>query len=846
MARVAFLGNVAVVGGSAMYVGSIEHGLATILNVNVTLQDISAWGNTDNIIKTEAHIRSYNVVPVVMLQQIRWVTIEGTTETSLVFGRNFGLAVAAYSSSVELRGQQLYYYNSGIYGGAIGLYYQSRLIIDPSAQVVFLQNRALYGGAIYADNRQVGSCPIILPNAATPKTLLNFSLNSAELGGRDIYITVLKNCHNIIEQISATDPNIDVSSPPNKLCPCNDSSFEQNGMSTIMNCNTSHHLYTVYPGKSIAINVIAVDDANHSVYAPVSANFYENELVFSKITNWEISSNQVQLVKQGQCTRLNYTIQLKTDSWRQVKGKISLSVYGHLPTLSFDVIMRKCPPGFYLASSKCVCNDFLKKRNIIKNCNIDDASITLQQRNSWIGTVRYDGEKLVSANGSEAHIVGYAWTCPTGYCRSGEQHVKLAQQNDYCHDHKTGILCGECSAGYSITMAGTDPCMVCPDAYYYVMPIYLTTATSFILATLAFKITVSNGWSGGIVFYANVAVLLDIDSLLPSSNLYLAALQNFIYILNFAHGFTVCFYDGMTKTAKVAIQFVYPVYMWSLVVLLIVLSRFSTRVSNWTSHSSIQVLASLFYLSFAKLLLTIIDILTPATVHTSSGSYTVWYYNGNIPYWSDKGHAALLAMAATAILVYLLPFLFFTTFGSCLTRYWRRHVLRIRPLVDAYHGPYRTRWGCWFGVRVWLLLYMYITYSQLSTYSLLLVNLLHLVPLVIFTGIQVYYKPFTSSTVNTLETLFLGNLIFLYIVKIALANYDKWQHISAGLLVSLMLLITIAMVGSQVYRTIHNRFFPTLSVHTYLSNFTDSKREADQLEDSNTRFREPLLENASM
>ena len=74
-------------------------------------------------------------------------------------------------------------------------------------------------------------------------------------------------------------------------------------------------------------------------------------------------------------------------------------------------------------------------------------------------------------------------------------------------------------------------------------------------------------------------------------------------------GFPFCLYKGMTTTAKVGFQFIFPVYLWSIVIAIIVLSKYSIKLSNLISMSSVQVLATLLYLSFSKLLRTVIDII---------------------------------------------------------------------------------------------------------------------------------------------------------------------------------------------------------------------------------------------
>ena len=102
--------------------------------------------------------------------------------------------------------------------------------------------------------------------------------------------------------------------------------------------------------------------------------------------------------------------------------------------------------------------------------------------------------------------------------------------------------------------------------------------------------------------------------------------------------------------------------------MLVIISKHSGFIANLTTYSSIQVMATLFYLSFAKLLLNVIDIFIPVNILTPHGEFTVWYVDCNMPYWRNSGHVALFITAIITILFYLLPFLLWTTCGSLLAR----------------------------------------------------------------------------------------------------------------------------------------------------------------------------------
>ena len=122
--------------------------------------------------------------------------------------------------------------------------------------------------------------------------------------------------------------------------------------------------------------------------------------------------------------------------------------------------------------------------------------------------------------------------------------------------------------------------------------------------------------------------------------------------LNISLGFRLCIYNGLTSLTKTAFLFIYPIYLWL------------TQLSNLISRSAVQVLATLFCLSFSKLISVTMHVFLYATVQTPEGNMLVWYEDGNVLYLKNKWHIGLLCVAMLMTLVYVLLFLFWTTFAT--------------------------------------------------------------------------------------------------------------------------------------------------------------------------------------
>ena len=197
-------------------------------------------------------------------------------------------------------------------------------------------------------------------------------------------------------------------------------------------------------------------------------------------------------------------------------------------------------------------------------------------------------------------------------------------------------------------------------------------------------------------------------------------------------------------------------------------------------------------------LLLLIDIFIPVNVQTPHGEFTVWYVDGNIPYWRNSGHVALFITATITSIFYLLPFLLWTTCGSLLA-HRSRWIKKRRNLIDAYQGQYREGWGWWFGAQLWLLVCSCISYALLRGKNPSLLLLLHLVFLAPFTFIQVYYKPYRSKWVNIFECVVLTDLLLLEFITLY-GEFKGDVSITEPYISVLVLLILISLMGWHCMR----------------------------------------------
>ena len=122
-------------------------------------------------------------------------------------------------------------------------------------------------------------------------------------------------------------------------------------------------------------------------------------------------------------------------------------------------------------------------------------------------------------------------------------------------------------------------------------------------------------------------------------------------------GFPLCFYNGMTKLWKAGLCLLFPFYLLIIVVVIIIINQFSVRLFNRVAHSSVvQVLVTVIYFSFSKLVLAVINVFSSAVIWTENTSYNVWYRDGSVEY-SVGSHCILMIMTLLVVIPLLLPYI---------------------------------------------------------------------------------------------------------------------------------------------------------------------------------------------
>ena len=162
----------------------------------------------------------------------------------------------------------------------------------------------------------------------------------------------------------------------------------------------------------------------------------------------------------------------------------------------------------------------------------------------------------------------------------------------------------------------------------------------------------------------------------------------FVSLANLDLGFELCFYNGMDDYVKMWLQLVFPFYLIFIAALLIIASRYSIKVQRLTSRRALAVLATLFLISYTKILRTVSNVLffySTITDLPSNKTTILWSVDANIPLFGIK--FTILFITCLILLIIIVPFNVVLTFTRTLSRH--RLINYFKPLLDAYQGPYK-------------------------------------------------------------------------------------------------------------------------------------------------------------
>ena len=310
------------------------------------------------------------------------------------------------------------------------------------------------------------------------------------------------------------------------------------------------------------------------------------------------------------------------------------------------------------------------------------------------------------------------------------------------------------------------------------------------------------------------------------------------------------------------LQFAFPIYIWVLISVIIITSRYSGFMTRLIGSNPIAVLATLLLMSYAKILKTIIQIYSFVHLdHPNNIKVKVRLKDANMPYL--EGHHLLLAVFGSIfIAVFFLPYTVLLLSGYKLYRYSNKlcihwFMLKLKPLLDSYYAPYLKHTRYWIGFLLFLHcgLYTVFTFNSIrgSKKSFLAIITAYTAVIIIAWLSVKIYKNFY---VNVIEATVYLDLIILSAATSKETNSPALVYTLVGFVFTVMIGIIffqfhlLYLAKSTIWFKITSKYKSFKVLMKKQENMAENERSPlnpsvtdNDTTTSDIKFRESLLED---
>ena len=750
-----------------------------------------------------------------------------------------GGAIYALETNITmLDGSQIHFNNNTAEnGGAMYLNELATLTLDRRVSLNTSGNQASkYGGVLYHEDNTIPlQCNfenIRETNEVSelPYCFLKFTINEAEvisvndsarIDGNFMFGGLLDRCQmqrriyvlfssqtivpfEIFMQKISVEVN-HITSKPYQLCFCDYKSI---------NCSRgSVTSIEVHRGQKFSLSLLAKDQLRR----PISIPYQVNAKVLKTA---RLKLNQSSQTLQPNCSSLSYALYSTARHEELILYTDGPCTDTGIARAVVNITLLPCPDGFVKSAEQCICEKRLEEHGA--ECFIEEEIYILRNK-FWI--------KRLYSNSSYKGLILYK-TCPALYCKDNTLRITLDNPDIQCANNRSGMLCGACATNYSL-MLGSSRCGECSNTYLALLLPFASAGIALVVFLSILRLTVATGMINGVILYANI-IQVNKDIFFPTNNRNIVTV--FIAWMNLELGFEACFYNGMTAYQQTWFQFAFPVYIWILITVMILTSRYSITLSKLIGHNPIAVLATLLLMSYTKVLKIIIDVYSSVDMdYPKNKTATVWLKDANVPYL-QSWHLFLTVVTSVVLIFIFLPYTLLLLLGYRLYRYSGKRYLhwlnRLKPLLDSYYAPYKIHTRYWTGFLLLVRCFLYIVFSfnPLGGMNKSLLTIIITFSVIgLSTGYLASGKMHRKLHVSIMETSIYLNLIVLSAITLAGLS-------SAALVYSLVGIVFVTMIGIIVY---HFHITYTAKSAMWLKVCTGMTNSAKELQAFFSTYRPP-------
>ena len=731
------------------------------------------------------------------------------------FVGNNGTALVLDSSSFTILGNVTFENNTGENGGAVALYGGSWFHLTSKCMLRFIRNNAaIRGGAIffkYSGAQRIGfqttklstkECffryenQVVLDPKEWDCKVMFLDNMAPDASGNSIFASSLQACRTTDEPLmnnSALEWR-DVF----KYISTFNRSYPEITTSTVKIIADPMN-WSVRPSVPFSPNITLVDEKEHSVFGILKVNITPNRKDHSKVhldppNSIFLVRNEIHGMKIVGKKNSNFSVNLMTTD-----GQLS-------KTKTVEVHMKSCPPGYHQTegSEVCSCMETIKA---ITRC---DENFTAYLLPGYWGHRNKDGEFK-------------AFKCPKNYCicsngKKKTHQYECAFDKIACTENRQGILCGECSPGYSVQL-GTEKCDICSNYYLFLLIPILVASSVFVLVVFFFNFDAFSGYLNAFLYsYQSV------DTVLPETvNLdpFIGIVIGVLCLSGTGNTIGVCLWDGLTDLQKLGFNLAVPLYILLFTVL--VGTCWSRKLFHGSSRNAIRsnsfgrALSFVYTYSYTALTSKALILLNPIKIDDK----WVVYSAPNVEYFG-KEHIGYAIGAILVLIVFTLGFPIVLLFTPFFTKHFSS-IARMEPAFnvlklcfknpinsksDSNYGPFAA---FYFVCRLIVLLFDVFIKDETPRLVLIAISS------VVFQAVFCWFQPYVIWTMNFWDVLLLTNMCVISIVSVIVSVPYMLTNYNIDVLVVLLRILVYLPLAVIVVRLI-----------AYRKNISDRKRKMKQ------------------
>ena len=749
----------------------------------------------------------------------------------LNFTNNYGSCIfLTQLCQLSFEEDVLFENNTADNGPALYLDQTSTITINKGANVQFINNSAaLHGGAIFIEYQcdYQNSFPVIFYGALKA----SFINNIAGLGPNAIYFSVFKYCNLIVNSsdtgsIMHVPYQFNYSQIINGTLTHVPTDYNYTWLNvTQFPVVTSPHQLKLYGDDIQLINNNTYFVGNKVLGRPVTfhgivLDYFDKPAEVTRFhltciycsSNWSllntflsvdnVSPLNVILVGEEVVNNFNVTLNLRS----------SINNIYNLIDVTLIVELVPCPvhPGYYYSdtSKGCVCY-----HHDVVECYEGYNEI---KRGYWFGVVN----GIVTTS-----------LCPSQYCKFANRrktrdgYFELPDTVDnQCEHHRAGTACGECSTGYTLAYDSSDCISIdhCSTGMTVLVVVltclYWIAVVVGVFILMYFNFQLSLGYLYGIVYYYSLT------DILLNYNPYISRYA--IQFVNIQSGFVqltpqvlrqFCLVEGMTTIDQLFIHSFHAGAVLTLLLALVLVTRYSRKVSAFIRRCIIRILCLLLLLVYTSLSSTLLQPLRPLTftgikeVYTNSSPNFEYFRGRHMLY-------GIVALFCEVVVVIGVPMLLL------LEKLFNRKVnlVKLKPILDQFKGCYKDKYhwfACYYMIcrQVIMVQIMVLGSDESDYYSMLLQT-----TCVIIAAIHIWLQPYKNKFLN----LFDGIILVLIVLIVNINTFDLPPSVTTDLVLVLVILPLVVLCAAGIIKKIKS--LRRRRRHHYVAINEESDEDDDQ------------------